>query len=789
MAGSTLLERIFRAIVARRVIFVVVYALLLPLGIWGALLVPHDDSIDRLVIESDKDFIATRAFQAVFPEAQIAILLAESPDPYSPAALKELLALEDRLSKVPGVRPNSALSVWRRTHPTFSATPEEAVAFKAFCTGTDLFKRQGLVGDGFLSIATLLTTSEQLGRDEALTGIEKALGTVGTPQSEIKGVRRVGRPYVENWLERETRTAYLKFLPLFVAFVIALTLIIYRSVRALMAIILTLGTSVALSVGFAKLAGFGFTIVSAVVPLTILVTCTATLVYLHSRFVDRPPDVPVDDHQIFALANKFVPVTASLVAALLGFAALGVSKIRPVREMGLWIAVGVAITWVVCFTLFPALQKLFKTPTRLVQTTVVPTPGADAYARLVLWLPRFTYRFRWPLVGGALAVCVAGCVALFGIPGLIAPMRVEADAIDYVDKDLPLYKDMRHFEKSISGLAVARIWVKTPPGGVLEPELLRGLEGFSRDVEKLPDVASALGPTGILRMRRYLGGQGDTLPTDPAGFAQATEDLEQLLLNELELKGFLDAKTLANANIMVITKAGSAEAFDKLIVGIRAAWDRNQLTFPALKPASVQVVGESVLQARIGANLVPTLTESFGLTAVLIFVTFLVVFRNGAARLMAMIPSFFAILATFLFMRFVGIPLNVATILIATTVLGTTENDQIHFFYHLQEGKKRGYTTEKALRHTLHVSGRAILFATFINASGFLALVMSGLPPMRQFGIITSVAFLLSMLADFSALPAALWILFREKPDPIVDAASVPALAPEQPVAPPSAPA
>ena len=51
--------------------------------------------------------------------------------------------------------------------------------------------------------------------------------------------------------------------------------------------------------------------------------------------------------------------------------------------------------------------------------------------------------------------------------------------------------------------------------------------------------------------------------------------------------------------------------------------------------------------------------------------------------------SFFAILATFLAMRIFGVTLNVATILIATTVLGTTENDQIHFFYHLQEGQRR----------------------------------------------------------------------------------------------------
>ena len=46
---------------------------------------------------------------------------------------------------------------------------------------------------------------------------------------------------------------------------------------------------------------------------------------------------------------------------------------------------------------------------------------------------------------------------------------------------------------------------------------------------------------------------------------------------------------------------------------------------------------------------------------------------------MTMIPSFFAILCVFLVMRLTDIPLNIATILIGSTVLGATENDQIHF--------------------------------------------------------------------------------------------------------------
>jgi predicted RND superfamily exporter protein len=144
-----------------------------------------------------------------------------------------------------------------------------------------------------------------------------------------------------------------------------------------------------------------------------------------------------------------------------------------------------------------------------------------------------------------------------------------------------------------------------------------------------------------------------------------------------------------------------------------------------------------------------------------------VLFRSPTARLMTMIPSLFAILCAFFLMRLTGIPLNIATILIGSTILGATENDQIHFFYHFQEGRSRGGTTAGALRHALLIAGRPILFATLINVSGFLALALSDLPPMRQFGIVSASAFVLALLADFTALPAALWILSR--PDRAAD--------------------
>jgi len=237
------------------------------------------------------------------------------------------------------------------------------------------------------------------------------------------------------------------------------------------------------------------------------------------------------------------------------------------------------------------------------------------------------------------------------------------------------------------------------------------------------------------------------------------------------LQRFVQPHELAQTQVTVISHVVDDPGFQRLNASVRRIWDETVAQSPALKEFTLATVGLAPLNAKMAQNLVPTLTRSFALTVAVIFAAFLVVFRNGTARLMAIIPSLFAILVMFLAMRLTGMRLNIATILIASTVLGTSENDQIHFFYHFLEGRRAG-TVEAALRHTLRVAGRAIVFATLINAGGFLAFTLAELPPMKQFGFLAALAFVLSMLADFTALPAALWILFRERPDAVAAGAT-----------------
>ena len=755
------MHQIFLGVLRARLWIVGAFVLLTAAGIYGALRLPTDSAIDRLIVPDDPVARATAEFERVFPEGDQALLMLEAPDPLSPDTLRATDHLEQELSKIAHVEPHSLLTLFNHGTRTGEITDSQAQQLRKFATGTKLFRRAGLLGDNYIGIALELRVNSPAERNTVLAAIDALVLPLDKAGKPFTAVRRVGSPWLDAWLESQTGSATKRSMPLFGIFLMTLVVLVYRSWRVLLAIILTLGAVVAMAVGQAYLFGWTNTVVSALVPLTVMVTTTATLVYLHSRFME-PDDAPtLLEHHARALTNKFLPSTASMFATAVGFAALAVSDIRPVREMGVWTACGLVIAWVGCFTLFPALQSLLKTPVRSERAS-----AGTVFPRFVDFLVPATQRYRWLFVAGALLLMFCGAAALFGIPGKVPPLSLETDALTYVNPKERVAQDTRRFQDS-NGLDVMDLWVQTPPGHALDPEFLRAIYLLTQRLEKSQGITAVDGPTSVLTWARYIESGSDQLPTDAAAWPKLAEDLEQITLTEPGARSYIDVKDLASVRLDIrgrgeyFGRHGSIEAF------LKKTWAEVQASEPALREARGRLVGKGVVSGEITTRLLPTLTESFALTASVIFTAFLLVFRSPSARLMTMIPSVFAILSVFIVMRIAGIPLNIATILIGSTILGATENDQIHFFYHYHEGLEMvNGSTATALRHAMLIAGRPILFATLINASGFLALALSDLPPMRQFGIVSSSAFVLALLADFTALPGALWILSRFAKEP-----------------------
>ncbi len=598
MPASPKAVQIFLRVLHARRWIAGVFLIFAAAGIYGALRVPDDPAIEGLIVAGDPVARATFEFERLFPEGEQALLMLEAPDPLSIDALRAADKLELELARIPQVEAHSLLDLYRRGAPAAEISSAEAARLRTFATGTPLFRRAGLLGDHYFGIALELRVSSPAERDRALAAIDKLALPLEKSGGPFTLVRRVGSSWLDAWLERQTGAATAHFMPLFGLFLMTLVLIIYRSWRTLAAMILTLGALVAIALGLAHPFGWSHTVISTLVPLTVMVTTTATLVYLHSRYIEPDDSPTLLEHHARALANKFLPCTASMFATAVGFAALAISDIRPVREMGIWTACGLIAAWVGCFTLFPALQSLLRTPLRSEQV-----PTAKWFPGFVNALVPASRRLRWPLVGGALTLMLCGAAALFGVPGVAPPLALEMDVLTYVNPSERVAQDTRTFEAS-NGLDVVELWIQPPAGHALDPDFLRALEQLTHRLEGDPRITAVDGPTSVLRWARYVETGSDQLPASASEWPKLAADLEQILLTEPGARKYVDVKDLANVRLSIRGRAKLFGRVGAMRTFVEQQWTAAQRDEPALRSARGQVVGKGVLGAEITQRLV-----------------------------------------------------------------------------------------------------------------------------------------------------------------------------------------
>ena len=153
-------------------------------------------------------------------------------------------------------------------------------------------------------------------------------------------------------------------------------------------------------------------------------------------------------------------------------------------------------------------------------------------------------------------------------------MRVLTDPVEYIDHDAALYRDVRRLEKSIPGMSMTDVWIAGALGSASEPDVLTGLHRFQQALETDPEVGVAVGPTTILRLIRYLGGQGDAWPETAEEREQIAAELEGMLSLEPMLQRFVQPHQLAQSHLTVISRATDEASYRRLDTAIQRTLGR-----------------------------------------------------------------------------------------------------------------------------------------------------------------------------------------------------------------------
>jgi preprotein translocase subunit SecF len=176
--------------------------------------------------------------------------------------------------------------------------------------------------------------------------------------------------------------------------------------------------------------------------------------------------------------------------------------------------------------------------------------------------------------------------------------------------------------------------------------------------------------------------------------------------------------------------------------------------------AQVEVTGATVVMSRVVNAVLSSLANSYVLALLLITPMIGLMVGNWRAGGIAMIPNLAPIAVTLGLMGWLGIPLDVFTLLVGCIAIGLAVDDTIHFMHCFERVYAREGDVGVAVAATLQSTGRALLFTSLVLSASFLSYALSPLAHIGNFGWLMASAMGLAFVALIVLAPALL-TLFR----------------------------
>jgi len=133
----------------------------------------------------------------------------------------------------------------------------------------------------------------------------------------------------------------------------------------------------------------------------------------------------------------------------------------------------------------------------------------------------------------------------------------------------------------------------------------------------------------------------------------------------------------------------------------------------------------------------------------------------GSARmgLIAVLPVAFSLLLVLAALALTGTPLGIANSMFAGIALGIGLDFAIHLTTSYRQKLRQGLAAMEALRSTLELSGPAVCVSAASITAGFSVLLLSGIAPNVQLGVMICLCLLSCAVTTLLLIPSLLRLL------------------------------
>ncbi|MEM4259083.1 MAG: efflux RND transporter permease subunit [Candidatus Thermoplasmatota archaeon] len=523
--------------------------------------------------------------------------------------------------------------------------------------------------------------------------------------------------------------------------------------------------------GTMALLGISFSIIAvALLPLNIGLGVEYSVNILHNYRVElgrgRTP------HEAIRLSIKEVGLAIVLAwfTTFVAFLSFLTATLPPIRDFGIFLALGITYTFVITMTFMTAVRFLLDR-----NKTISPKNHRTSIFSMKNSLGRLAkILLRYDKI--VFLVTIVLCISMVTA---VSQLKTGFSINQFVPKDTPALQRFEQISADFPFSSQDQEYVLLE-GNIASVDVLKGLSVIHANMENDRFVArksdGRAKTESIYTVVRQAVINNQSLISEfhideKTGIPRTNDDVYRLytyLYSDVEYSSLVrpvlyqNNSTFSAAIIRVYTDLQSnttdmttdfevlkSELYDDLV---------------SIKDITISVTGNLLITLTIMKNMTESQILSTGVCFIFAALILSVLFRNPLLGLIAMIPVTMSIVWVLGTMYFLGYTLNIMTIMVTSLTIGVGIDYACYITERFKLIADKTGDVSRAVVETISHTGNAIFIAALSSMFGFGILMFAPIPPQQQFGLVTAITLVYAFLTSILVLPLVLarWAKWRK---------------------------
>ena len=429
---------------------------------------------------------------------------------------------------------------------------------------------------------------------------------------------------------------------------------------------------------------------------------------------------------ITSVSRMFPVVGIALLATIISFITLYISKVPMIRDFGVILAIGIFISYLTGLFLLHSIIYLSDKRIPIDQLKKTSLKASGRIERVLSRIARLAVNNTLPIFLVALVFGIAGGVVDQWLPS-------NTDYEELMPQDIAELMELRELREIIGSGGEIRFMIEA--GDVSSPEVIGWMKEYQYKALALHPELISVNSLAVLVSEAT----GGVIP-DKQQIPEILKNAPPLYLQQV----LSSDHTMASMsfNIKYISLEETNDLFQLLEDDADAPADVQ------ISPVGSLAFGASTVDAVVSTRFMMNL---ICLGAVLIVLS--LIYRRFSSIIFTIIPVGAVIAWSSLDMYIIGIPLNPLTAILGVIIIGICTEFMVLLMGRYEEEKRQGLLPRDAMVTALLKIGRAIVTTALTTIGGFGVLIASDFVMIRDFGIATVLGVFLCLIITITVMP------------------------------------